>query len=402
MLELNGKRVSATELIAKFEKHPNGKGLTNIFERLKRNPVFLINSAVKRVLENGVEEYINPKRKTDSKGYDVQMRFTFWDDFTGDNEDPIRVEVRYYKTKTDRTSGNGITKVIYTPRAIDLAGAFHRVEKDDELAVFMLLAPSCGTSPLHDPETSSTYVYEDKVKKAEKSLKKYDLYTTIANILSSLDESDLPFISRGLGIQGVQDMSSVEIKSAVTAFAYENRESFVEKYNNSLVEFEGRILFGLESDLFDKKELGGVATFFWGKKGTQPGKLIFQAEYNSVNPNEEFMNYLKSNKETFVSIIMSGSKKILADEGLKEYIDIYKNPTTAVDHFKAKEDEPLYLSSVVDTNSAREFVMSKHPENRQGSPANMKKFLEAVQSGGLNDENVLQYLIDEVFPKESK
>lgn len=399
MLEMNGQSISATELIAKFEKHPNGSGLKKIHEQIKRNPLFSINSAVKKILADGSTEYVNKYRKSDSKGTDVLLRFTFWDNFgLKEGEFEQQTEIRYYKSKSPRTT-NGITKMIYTPRAIDLAGDFFKSEKDEELAVYMLLNPNCGTSPLHDPESAAKYNYKDKVKDASKTLEKYDVYTRVANLLAAMDDEDLPFIARGLGIQNVKDMTAIEIKAAVTGYAYEKKEEFLEKYNNSFsIEFEGRIIYGLDNDLFTSKVISGVHSFFWGKKSPNNGGLIFQSDRNSSNPISEFINHIKMNRESFYEILMSGSKSILADQGLEEFLKLKDKPELAADLIKPKKQE-IYLSSVVDPASAKEYVSSKHPAGRSGSPANMKKFLEAVQSGGLTEENVDEYLQEEVFPK---
>ena len=400
MLEINGQRVSAKELIQKFEKHPNGSGITKIYERLKTNPVFLINSAVKRVLENGKEEFTNPRRKQDSKGYDVQMRFTFWDNFADNANDPKQVEVRYYKTKTPRNTGGNII-MVYSPKAIDLFGAFHRVENDEELAVFMLLAPACETSPLFNKDRiASIYQYEDKVKNAEKKIEKYDVYTKIVRLLESIEDSDLPFISRGLGIPGVKDMTAVEVKAAVTAYAFENKEKFLEKYNsNVILEFEGRVLFGLETGLFKTTQIGGTTNFFWGPKSSNKEELIFQSDNGSQNATTDFINHIKLNREQFLPHIMSSSNKMLADEGLEEFLKLQKEPNAAKELFQNKQ-EVVSLSSVVDFASAKQYIINKHPEGKQASPANTSKLLQAVESGGLTEDTVNDYLIAEIFPKE--
>lgn len=377
MLEFNGKQIKGIDLLEKF----NLKGKYNA---ITKNPIFNVNAVLKSI---PVAEGKVNKRKP--QGDEILCRFTYWDE-----KELVTNEVRYYKTKVNKTIG-GVTKDVYTPKVVDMDSSFFVAYGDADLAIFAYLAPSCKDSPLFKPGNAYIYSFDDREKAADEKIEKYSKITKVGERLGRIADEELLITAMGFNLSNANNMSKKELLAAITEYAYTNQDNFLMRMQSLELGFEGRIRMALAKGIFERKDMHNIATYYWGS-GKKKGQMVHQCPLGETEPERAFIIYVTEHPEMFYDELMKASQEAVAKNNIESFLQSKQNPEN-MPSIIAK-DPSIDLSTVVDSATAKLFLASRHPEGKVTSVTRIKEFAEMVVNGVINEDNLEDTIIG-YFPK---
>lgn len=396
MLLLNNKQTTVSEICAKF-------GIPE--------------STLTKVCEFKYNENL--------KGYDIgsrQMRDTqpqrFPAVFYAEDKNGITHEIRYAASKSnvrDRETKKVIEK--YSPKKVQIDGDTTIVTKAD-FAAFLLLNKKNRQSPFRNPEDVWSYELVDKQANAKKVVGTGDLMRQALNHANSAQGKDLKLLAKGMGIDGVDEMTDLEIQGELTTLALNDAKSYLDKVGKQTTKMDGRIYDAIDKGIFKLDQTFGTPKWLWAK-GENKGQLVCEVTNGSIPAQQFLSTYIKGNLNNFyaqiISIQNADDVNVQAEAFLKEkeesnvvYVDNTK-PASQMEYIEDEVDEDEVLDTEVfpeaedlafgdEPDFPHDFKSSvayiSHYKGSNASNVQGKQLMDAIKSEEAIPSNIRKWVKD--------
>lgn len=382
MLLINNQQVTEDVFIKKVEEI-SGKKIP--IAELKQNKEFQYNN-VKDAYDLGVFKQTGNKVYKEKRSDDILAGFNVYDKNAGQT-----VQFRY-ASRNPYPNPKNVNVLVYEPKAIDFPAAVfsYGADRETELAIYFYCYPDCEQSPFHDPSKAYKYSHNNLKEASNKKKKEVDQKVLALSHVSTLDEHELVPMAKGLGIFIASNSDADDVKVLLQEYALANASKYMEKAGNETVKFDGMVQDAIDIGFVVKEHQGsGIVWKF--AKGRKNGQPILSVPSDVQDPIEELKSFLKTNIAKYYHDFATMNRDLTADLGAEEFLRAQKAGMNR-EHV-APHDPSLELSSVVDHSSAKEFLKNQHPEKGNPSQTNTATFLQAVQSGIINDENLAEEVV---------
>lgn len=202
---------------------------------------------------------------------------------------------------------------------------------------------------------------------------------------ASVPESEIRVLAKGLKIQLIPNADEEDIRVALQDYAMNNSKAYLEMVAKGTVKYDGMIQDAIDTGYIKKKPVGNMIVWYF-EKGRRAGEQITTVIDKTKDVVQELKNYMKDKIEQYYNDMAVLNDDVTSDMKAEKYLKSLEKGVPLEDVTPYKE--PLLLGTVEDFNSAKAYLTESHPEKGQPSPASTKKFLELVQSGELNENNI--------------
>lgn len=382
MLFINDERLNVEQFVTRMNEL-TGKKID--LEELKKNPSFSSNEAIAGI---DFRTFATTGRRVPKygEGSDILTVFRF---FSTIKEQQVEVRYASRMPHNDFRSGNKV----YTPRHIDVDPRdFGFTASQIEAALYMYVHPDCKQSPVRDETKVHKYSHNSLKANIQAKDNKVKILEACLLHATNLIPEEVKLMAKGLGINVDERYSSEEIRSEIKSFILENSAKYYESMQTESVKF-----LGLVQDCIDNNYISGNTTSgqtVWSyNQGPSKGRQIVAIASDVEDPIKGLKDYLIENIASHYGNLVGMHKGVVAAQKAEDFLKTQKTGEVNEEVYSAGGDT-MELSDVVDFKSAATLLELVHPEGKKSSMTKTKQFLEAVQSGEINEDNVSEKVVD--------
>lgn len=322
MLFENRKQVTAEYLMMKYASRED-------YEKILKRPSFEVDKSKKRI------DRVNRSKVKTNKVNMTRSSF-----MATDTQTRLKTEIRYATSNNTRIVGD---KVIdqFEPRYVNWEGASFAYQDDIDKAVYLHLHPDNGISPLRPKSTKikPRFEYIDVKKRSQERTSKMDLIATAMDHASSVPETELVILAKGLGIKGVDKKEMVEIRADIREFALNHPKEYNEKINTKLTMVEGKIWNLIDKGAIKLSNIGNTRQWSWAK-GEREGEVIMSVQNVTQDARQALKNYFFSDMTTWINILNNISTDLTAREKAERDLRALEEDVQVVEVEVGRQFEP--------------------------------------------------------------
>jgi len=318
MLVVDGKKVSARELVKQYKIPMPPKNNPVILMRLNRELV---------VWDKANESYKFPVATLEHASY-----------IGIDPKTNESVEIRYQKTAPQQTVRNGAVITRYNPRKMRFEGERELIDVNVELEkyVWWYLNPKCRQSPFHTKNHEFRYERHDLEIDAKAEVDKMDDLFAALKPMYALKEAgkidELRTIAKGMKIANVDRLGRDGVIKEMLRKANENPTKFLQMITSHAIRMEGIIEDCIDKKIFVLKTREGIGRWYMG------GKEITVVR-KDVDATIHLKRFVINGWERESGDFHNKIKEAVSEFNRGEIIEEKELTTTDIEPLKSKEPE---------------------------------------------------------------
>lgn len=262
-----------------------------------------------------IKEYTEFVFNENLKGYDLGSRKKrdaqpqrFPASFYSDDKNGISREIKYAASKANVKDKDGKVREVYSPKKVQIEGDTTVVTKLD-LAIYFYLYPSNKQSPFRT-ETSAiwTYSFVDRQSIAKETIGRGDDMLNALQHAKKATGKDLKVLAKGMGLDGVDDMSELQIQAALSNLALVDPKAYLTKVGKQTTKMEGIVIDAVDKNVFKLDSSLGSLKWLWDA-GNDKGQLVCEVTNSAITPQRFLINHVMSNLDVFYSKLLNLSQE---------------------------------------------------------------------------------------------
>lgn len=276
-------------------------------------------------LLQGVKRDPQSKKNIIPRGTGILASF----DYTLKNGESLKIT--YAETARQELRG-GVSRTKYAPRHLMINGLTLSLKDNEDVKFFYLfIHPWNGSSPLNLGKQNPRIVYDfrDTEKKAKADEIKQDELIDALIRLRDLGDTEVRQIAKGYKMDGIDDISTAEVRALLRAKATEKPAQFVVDLDNNEI-----ALIGIVKDAIDKRIITST-TEGLGKVWVLDDRQILTTKSGS-DEISLLVAEIESDLETYFPLISNGISNVEREKKLKKpensrFFDAFKGKSDTID-----------------------------------------------------------------------